>query len=106
MIKELLLKTILFLLLTFSFNLFAETLNEPRTVHRVFSEGESSAGFYSVEGFPQCKYGIMYLSLATEAGKAHFSMLLMAKASSNKVVRIDYAIDTNQYCKISGLHIQ
>jgi hypothetical protein len=48
----------------------------------------------------------MYLSLATETGKAHFSMLLTAKASSQKVVRMDYTIDADQYCKLHGLHIE
>jgi len=99
-------RSIIFILSVFSSNIFAETLSEVRTVHRVFSEGENSAGFYSVEGFSQCKYGIMYLSLATESGKAQFSMLLMAKAASKKVVRIDYTIDSNQYCKVGGLHIE
>ena len=90
----------------FSSSVFADTMNEIRTVKRVFSEGTSNAGFYSNEGFPQCKYQIMYLSLATESGKAQFSMLLMAKASSQKVVRIDYTIDSNQYCLVKGLHIK
>ena len=99
-------RSIILILLIFSSNVFAETLDEARTVHRVFSEGENGAGFYSVEGFPQCKYGIMYLSLATESGKAQFSMLLMAKAASKKVVRIDYKTDSNQYCKVGGLHIE
>ena len=99
-------RLILFTLFVFSSSVLAETLNEVRTVHRVFSEGDSTAGFYSNEGFPQCKYGIMYLSLSTESGKAQFSMLLMAKAASKKVVRIDYVVDSNQYCKASGLHIE
>ena len=85
---------------------FADSLNEPRTVKRIFSEGIASAGFVSNEGMTQCLYGIMYLDLSKESGKAQFSMLLTAKASGQKVVRIDYSTDAIGKCNLSGLHIE
>lgn len=85
---------------------FADSLSEPRTVKRVFSEGIASAGFMSTEGFSQCLYGIMYLDLGKDSGKAQFSMLLSAKASGQKIVRIDYSVDGIGKCNLSGLHIE
>jgi hypothetical protein len=85
----------------------AETLNETRTVKRVFAEGATTGGFYTNEGLTQCLYQIMYIKLDTDAGKAHFSMLLSAKAAGQKIVRLDYTVSSsNGQCDLNGLHVE
>ena len=98
---------VIFLLLFSSVIASAATLNETRTVKRIFSEGTKTGGFYTVEGLPQCLYQIMYINLETDAGKAQFSMLLSAKAANQKIVRIDYSVhSTNGQCNLSGIHVE
>jgi hypothetical protein len=97
----------IFLLLFISVVASGTTLNETRTVKRLFSEGTKTGGFYTVEGLPQCLYQIMYINLETDAGKAQFSLLLSAKAASQKIVRIDYSVHpTNGHCDLSGIHVE
>lgn len=91
--------------LLISSNSYSDQILEPRTVKAIFSEGTASAGFSSNEGFSMCTFGLMYLDLAKESGKAEFSMLLSAKATQQKITRIDYTI-TSGICYITGLHIQ
>jgi len=85
---------------------YADTLTDVKTVKRVFSEGASTAGFFSAEGIPQCLYGIMYIDLSKDSGKAQFSMLLSAKAANQKVVRMDYTLGVNGQCNMTGLHVE
>ena len=99
-------KTLLTVALT-TFSVFAqaEQILGSKTVLRTFSEGSAKAGFYTKEGLQECKWGIMYIDLSTEAGKAMFSQVLTAKTAGFKIVRIDYS-KTGALCKANGLHIQ
>ncbi|CCN35975.1 conserved hypothetical protein [Vibrio nigripulchritudo SFn27] len=103
MLKKLIIASVL---MSVSSALLAAQISTPKTVKRVFSEGATSAGFYTVEGIPECKWGIMYLNLSTEAGKGMFSQVLTAKSAGFKVVRIDYAVSSSGTCQASGLHIE
>jgi len=94
------------LIMPVSTAVLAATIGTPKTVKRVFSEGSTGAGFYTVEGLPECKYSIMYLNLSTESGKAMFSQLLTAKSAGFKVVRIDYSVLASGQCVAGGLHIE
>ncbi len=85
---------------------FADQTLETKSIGQVFSEGSSTAGFYTVEGLPQCKYQIMYIDLSDEAGKAQFSMVLSAKAAGQKVVRMDYNLGPDNRCDLTGLHVK
>jgi len=84
----------------------AETLDRFIHVNRMFSEGISTAGFYPVENLPECKWGLMYIDLATESGRAIFSLALTAKIASHSVVRVDYTVDTSGKCRVTGFHTQ
>lgn len=98
---------IFFIASIFSAAVYSETLNETRTIKRIFAEGTASGGFYTNEGLPQCLYHIMYLKLDTDTGKAQFSMLLAAKASGQKIVRIDYTVNpSNGKCNLTGFHVE
>ncbi|MDX1303029.1 hypothetical protein [Photobacterium sp.] len=99
-------KVMLPIVFLFSAPLAAEQITTPKTVKRVFSEGTTSAGFYTNEGISQCKWGIMYMDLSTESGKAQFSQVLTAKTAGFKVIRIDYTIRSSGTCLASGIHIQ
>jgi hypothetical protein len=85
---------------------FSAQISAPKTVKRIFSEGSTGAGFYATEGITECRWGIMYLNLSTEAGKAMFSQLLTAKSAGFKVVRIDYTVSSSGTCLASGIHIE
>jgi hypothetical protein len=84
----------------------AAQISTPKTVKRIFTEGSTGAGFYAVEGISDCKWGIMYLNLSTEAGKGMLSQVLTAKSAGFKVVRIDYTVSSSGTCLASGLHIE
>lgn len=101
-LKKMVLSLVLFLGASFS---QADQLLKTFTVKRLFSEGDSIAGFYPNESLPECKWGLMYIDLSKESGKAIFSMLLAAKATGQEIVRIDYAISSEETCLISGLHV-
>jgi hypothetical protein len=92
--------------LIISTSVYAAQIMTSKTVTRIFSEGENGGGFYTAEGLPECKWGIMYINLSTNAGKAMMSQLLTAKSAGFKVVRIDYAVSSSGSCSASGLHIQ
>ncbi|TVZ40603.1 hypothetical protein P886_5037 [Alteromonadaceae bacterium 2753L.S.0a.02] len=79
-----------------------------RTVHidKVFAEGESLAGFYTKESLPECLWGLMYINLATDSGKALFTLVLSAQARGALVSRIDYDKDDNDKCLARGIHIK
>lgn len=102
-IKKLVLSLVLFSSATFS---QADQLLKTFTVKQVFSEGTSTAGFYPNESLPECKWGLMYVDLSKDSGKAAFSMLLAAKAAGQEIVRIDYTVSATETCLISGLHIK
>lgn len=97
---------ITFVLILISSVSLAEQLSTPKTVKRIFTEGSAAAGFYTVEGISECKWGIMYLDLSTEAGKGMLSQVLTAKSTGFKVVRVDYTVSSNGTCQASGLHIE
>ena len=101
--KKLVIITVVMLMSSFA---FSAQISTPKTVKRIFSEGSTSAGFYATEGITECKWGIMFLNLSTEAGKAMFSQVLTAKSANFKVVRIDYTVSSSGTCLASGLHIE
>ena len=75
-----------------------------KTINRIFSEGGATAGFYTQEGLPECKWGIMYIDLSKESGKAMFSIALSAKVTGDKINRIDYTVSSSGTCLANGLH--
>ena len=93
-------------LMSISSVVLAAQITTPKTVKRIFTEGSTSAGFYAVEGMTECRWGIMYLNLSTEAGKGMLSQVLTAKSDGFKVVRIDYSTSASGTCLASGLHIE
>lgn len=94
------------LIMTISYSVMAEGLGRVVHVKRIFSEGESRAGFYTQEALPECKWGLMYISLSNESGKAMFSLILTAKATNASLVRIDYTKSEDDKCYVNGLHLQ
>ena len=84
----------------------AAQISTPKTVKTIFTEGSTAAGFYAVEGIPECKWGIMYMNLSTPTGKGMLSQILTAKSAGFKVVRIDYSVSASGTCLASGLHIE
>ncbi|QUJ67370.1 hypothetical protein KDD30_15230 [Photobacterium sp. GJ3] len=100
----------LFGLISFSSSVMANQsdleINQSFTITTVFSEGTTTAGFYTAEGIKDCQWGIMYLELSTESGKAMFSQVLAAKSAGFKVIRIDYKKNENATCTATGLHIR
>lgn len=99
--KKILFVALLSLLSTGS---LAESLLENRTPTTIFSENQNAAGFYTSEGLSQCMWGIMFIDLSNEAGRAQLSLLLVAKTSGLKIVRMDYYISDSK-CYLSGMHI-
>lgn len=103
-------RSIFFLLITlatiFTNTLHAKHFYDSRTVIRIFSEGEATAGFYTSEGLAGCKWNIMYLDLSKESGSAMLSQVIAAKSAGFKVVRIDYIGGDGETCLATGLHIQ
>ncbi|WP_196158627.1 hypothetical protein [Reinekea sp. G2M2-21] len=98
--------TITILLVCTSALVLAENLGRTIHVNRVFSEGASTAGFYPVESLPECKWGLMYIDLSTEGGKAIFSLVLTAKTAGHAVIRVDYTKDSSDKCLVTGFHTQ
>lgn len=76
------------------------------TVKRIYVGGLSTAGFFTKQGMTPCLYGIMYIALTTEAGRAQLSLITTAKAAKQDIVRIDYSIDANQVCRLNSLDIE
>ncbi|MDO6708530.1 hypothetical protein [Photobacterium sp. 1_MG-2023] len=97
-------------LFSFSFSVMANQsdpeINQSLTITQVFSEGTTTAGFYTAEGIKDCQWEIMYLDLSTESGKAMFSQVLAAKSAGFKVVRIYYNKKESGTCTATGLHIR
>ena len=83
----------------------ADEFLETRTVLRILSENQTTAGFYTKEGLTQCKWGIMFIDLSSEAGRAQFSMILTAKVAGQKIIRMNYIISSEK-CRLTGLHTQ
>lgn len=89
----------------FASSVSADTLNRVLTVDRVFSEGTNTAGFYPEEPLTECQYQLFYIDLSKESGRAIFSMVLSAKATGDKIIRVDYTVSSSGTCTVSGLHI-
>lgn len=77
-------------------------------VRQVFSENNTVGGFTLADAnlASQCLFGLMYLRLDTDAGKAQFSSLLAAKAAGWRIRRIDYSKQANGSCWVTGLHVE
>ncbi|GAB2504009.1 hypothetical protein [Microbulbifer agarilyticus] len=89
-----------------SYSYSEQQLLQKLTVKRVFSENGDVAGFVPAESLAACKYGLMYIDLSNESGRAIFSMVLSAKSTDQKVVRIDYNVTAEEACVATGLHIE
>jgi len=99
-------KIILFVVvMLYSFGVYSESLGRTIHINRVFSEGTSKAGFYARNNISECKWGIMYIDLSNEAGKAIFSLALMAKTTDTPVVRVDYQVNESGLCKVNAIHV-
>ncbi len=89
----------------------ADKLQEVRTITTVFSESASTAGFYTQEGLPQCKWGIMFIDMRDssgnekQSGTAQFSLALTAKTAKFNVTRMDYVVAEDGTCRLTGMHI-
>ena len=93
------------LLFVISIQTFAiEILNREIHISRTFAESTSTAGFYTKEPLPECLWGLMYINLASDSGKAIFTMALTAKTANQPVVRIDYVKESNGTCSVRGFH--
>jgi hypothetical protein len=85
----------------------ADFLTRSFHVKRVFAQGTALAGFYTVESLPECQWGIFYIDLSNDAGRALFSMALTAKASNWEIKRVDYTVDaTSATCLASNIHFE
>jgi hypothetical protein len=66
------------------------TTDAPRTIDRLGSQG-SLVYFTVVEGLSlACAANAIYLDITTDAGRAAFAELLVAKNSGRQLSRIDY----------------
>ena len=108
MFLENILKDLLFIFILSLVSCIAHSaqISSAKTVNRIFTEGSTGAGFYTAEGLPECKWGIMYIDLSKDAGKAMLANVLTAKTAAFKVVRIDYTVSGSGTCLASGLHIE
>ena len=52
----------------------AANMYGPYQVKSLFAESANTAGFFVVEGLPQCLYGLMYIDLSSAAGKGQFAL--------------------------------
>ncbi|WP_143247566.1 hypothetical protein [Agaribacterium haliotis] len=84
----------------------ADSLGRVVHIKRIFSEGSTTAGFYIKESLPECLWGLMYIDLSKESGKAIFSLVLTAKTADQSIVRIDYKKDESGKCLVSALHTE
>lgn len=101
-------KTILLILMVFFFSSssIADQLLNTYHVKRIFAESSTIAGFYAAEGLTECKWGIMYIDLSKEAGKAQFSIVLTAKTVNQTITRMDYTVNTDGACSLTGIHLE
>src|SRR5690349_5885808 len=73
--------------------LAADTLLTSRYVDEIGAHTNAGQGFVSfVGGHPDCKYGVIYIDLDNNGGRAGYAALLTAKRSGAAVYRIAYAI--------------
>ena len=82
----------------------ADQLLETFHVSRTFAEGDSTGGFYTQEDLSECKWGLMYIDLSKESGKANFALVLTAKTANQPIVRIDYTVSSSGTCSATGIH--
>jgi hypothetical protein len=100
-------KKYLFLILfSISSASMADQLVNTYHIKRIFAEGASTAGFYTTEGLPECKWGIMYISLGNEVGKAQLSIALTAKTANQTIKRLDFTVDAAGVCRLTGMHME
>lgn len=84
----------------------AESMNGRYQVKALFSEA-GAAGVYLKEGLPQCRFDLMYISLATSEGKAILALLMSAKMAGMAVTRIDYVRDASTtMCTMTAVHVE
>jgi len=75
-------------------------------VKSVFAEGTDTAGLFLVEDLPQCLYGLMYIDLSSNAGRAKLALLTSAKMGGWKITRIDFTQAANGKCTLDGVHVE
>ena len=76
-------------------------------VRQVFAESDTVAGFFPRDDVSsQCLFGVIYINLGTQAGRAQLSLVMQAKAQGLRVARVDYVKQPNGSCHVTGLHIQ
>lgn len=80
-------------------------------VLRIFSEGQSTAGFFTVESISaDCLWGLMYLDLSTPSGRGQLALLMQAKSQGLKLQRVDFSKDAPGYpagtCLATGIHVE
>lgn len=80
-------------------------------VLRVFTEGQSTAGFFTVENISaDCLWGLMYVDLSTPSGRGRLALLMQAKAQGLKLQRVDFVKNASGYtsgtCLATGVHVE
>lgn len=100
-----------FVLLMVGFNDAVADQKSNLHVLRVFSEDQTTGGFYTTENIlADCTWGLMYVDLTNPAGRAQFALLLQAKAQGLKLSRVDYtknpAGTAAGICTANGIHME
>jgi len=80
-------------------------------VLRVFSEGQSKAGFFTTENISaDCLWGLMYVDLSSPTGRGQLALLMQAKAQGLKLARVDFTRSATGYpagsCLATGIHVE
>lgn len=75
-------------------------------VRSVFAETNDNAGVYFTVDLTQCLYGLMYIDLTSNGGKARLALLMTAKSSGWSATRLDYTKDANGKCVLYSLHVE
>jgi|GEM_PF-1153066 len=92
---------------TIAFSAHADSLTRSFHVKRIFAQGTALAGFYTVEPLPECQWGIFYIDLENDTGRALYSAALTAKASNWKISHVTYTVSpTTGTCLTSSIHFE
>lgn len=87
------------MLLIASTNAFADYTDSNKSIGTAGSAQD--LGFFSLvgglTGYPSCPYGLIYVDLATNGGKAQQAILVAAKLSEKRI-NVTYYVNTNTLC--------
>lgn len=76
-------------------------------VRRIFTESAATAGFLPIEDISaDCLWGLMYIDLSTQAGRAQLALVMQAKVQNLVLARVDYSKNPNGTCSVYGIHVE